>query len=115
MDKELERADDRQEAPAFTTAEEMRASLRKWLADARNVPVTQDRLTGPWEKKNNYQVLRSLPVYELAMVMNNIQEHLCTAVCPRELEDRCNDDCNNGLTEWLVSDYDPASPVWERN
>lgn len=63
----------------------------------------------------NIEVIRGLEPYEMAMVMNNIQEHLCDGICPRDMEDRCNDDCNNGLVEWLVQQYDPASPAWKKN
>ena len=63
----------------------------------------------------NYERIRQLEPYEMAMVMNNIQEHLCQKICPRDKEDRCNEDCNNGLTEWLCALYDPDSPAWERN
>ena len=40
----------------------------------------------------NYERIRQLEPYEMAMVMNNIQEHLCQKICPRDKEDRCNEE-----------------------
>lgn len=66
------------------------------------------------ERETNLDHLRSLPQYETAMVILNIWEDGPCDYCPREREERCNDDCNNGLCEWLGKEYNPESPVWRR-
>lgn len=59
----------------------------------------------------NYDHLRTLEHYEMATAILNIGDEPCE-VCPRDREDRCNDDCDNGLVEWLAAPYDPKDPVW---
>lgn len=59
----------------------------------------------------NYEHLCTLKHYKKATAILNIGEDPCK-VCPRDREDRCNDDCNNGLVEWLAAPYDPNDPVW---
>ena len=61
--------------------------------------------------QTNYEHLLALEQYEMANAILNIGEDPCK-VCPRDREDRCNEDCNNGLVEWLVAPYDPKDPVW---
>lgn len=64
---------------------------------------------------SNLERLRSLTQYETATVILNIEEDGSCAYCPREREGRCNEDCNNGLCEWLGREYDPESPVWRES
>ena len=63
------------------------------------------------EATTNYEHLQTLEHYELATAILNIGEEPCE-VCPRCREDRCNEDCNNGLVEWLAAPYNPNDPVW---
>lgn len=60
----------------------------------------------------NYEHLRSLAAYDVATAILNVGDEPCQ-YCPREREERCNDDCDNGLTEWLMQEYDPESPAWK--
>lgn len=53
--------------------------------------------------------------YELANILVNVHDINPCNLCPRYKEDRCNDDCNNGLVEWLVKECDPESEVWEEH
>lgn len=62
----------------------------------------------------NFEHLKTLEYYEAATAILNIGD-ACCELCPREREDRCNEDCNNGLTEWLVAEYDPEDPVWKES
>ena len=59
----------------------------------------------------NYEYLRKLEHYEMANAILNIGEDPCQC-CPRDKENRCNEDCNNGLVEWLASPVNPNAPVW---
>lgn len=61
----------------------------------------------------NYDHLRQLPPRELAEAILNISEDCCIA-CPRERERRCNEDCKNGLLEWLLSKFIPESVIWKK-
>ena len=61
--------------------------------------------------QTNYEHLLTLEHYEMANAILNIGEDSCK-VCPRDREDRCNEDCNNGLVEWLAAPYSPNDPVW---
>ena len=65
------------------------------------------------KRETNLEHLRGLEQYETAMVILNIAESPCE-FCPREREERCNEDCNNGLCEWLGKEYNPESPAWRR-
>lgn len=60
----------------------------------------------------NLEHLQELAEYEAANAILNIGEDPCV-FCPRARENRCNEDCNNGLAEWLMSEYDPNSPAWK--
>ena len=62
----------------------------------------------------NYEHLRTLNHYEMANAILNIGEYPCRH-CPRNKENRCNDDCNNGLVEWLASPVNLKDPVWMEN
>lgn len=53
---------------------------------------------------SNCEWLKTLEPYELAELILNIGENPCD-YCPREKEVRCNDDCDNGIVEWLVSEH----------
>lgn len=52
----------------------------------------------------NHEYLKSLEPFEFAKVINDIAENQCDC-CPRRSQDSCNEDCDNGITEWLVSEY----------
>ena len=65
------------------------------------------------KRETNLEHLRSLEQYETAMVILNIAESQCK-LCPRARKERCNEDCNNGLCEWLGKEYNPESLAWMR-
>lgn len=66
------------------------------------------------EPETNYEHIRSLEHYELATAILNIGDEPCK-VCPRDREERCNEDCDNGIVEWLTAPYNPNDPVWKEN
>ena len=61
----------------------------------------------------NYDRLKQMSPRELAGAIMNIAENCCIA-CPRERERRCNEDCESGLMEWLLSKFIPSSIVWKK-
>ncbi|MBR5022844.1 MAG: hypothetical protein IKY18_06560 [Oscillospiraceae bacterium] len=61
----------------------------------------------------NYDHLRQLAPRALAEAIINISENCCLC-CPRERERRCNEDCESGLMEWLLSKFIPSSVVWKK-
>lgn len=64
------------------------------------------------EAMTNFEKIKSLEVFELAVVINNLGEDFCNEMCPRYAEDRCNEDCDNGLREWLTKEYNANSRAW---
>lgn len=62
----------------------------------------------------NWDHLRSLEAYEFAVAILNLGEEPCL-VGPRLAEERCDDDCDNCIVEWLMQPYDPNSIVWRDN
>lgn len=63
--------------------------------------------------KRNYDHLRELTPRGLASAILSIAENCCIA-CPREREHRCNEDCESGLMEWLLSNFIPSSLIWKK-
>lgn len=61
----------------------------------------------------NFDRLKQMSPRELACVILNIAENLCIA-CPRERERRCNEDCESGLMEWMLSMFIPSSIIWKK-
>lgn len=68
-----------------------------------------------WEyRRSNLFHLRHLPHYEFAVAILNLGEDPCS-FGPRLVEERCNEDCDNCIVEWLNQPYDPNSKVWRDN
>lgn len=56
-------------------------------------------------------IVCSRDYYRIANILMNIADYDCD-ICPRRVE-RCNEDCNNGICEWLLMEYDPSSVAWK--
>ena len=59
----------------------------------------------------NYEYLNSLEWFEKTLAILDIGDNSCV-LCPRDREDRCNEDCTNGIIEWFEKECDPTAPVW---
>ncbi len=66
-----------------------------------------------WCAVSNYERLIQMSPRKLARAILSITENCCIA-CPRERERRCNEDCESGLMEWLLSECITSSVIWKK-
>ena len=62
--------------------------------------------------KNNYEHVLTLNTRHLAIAIWNLAQDCC-AYCPKNMEQRCREDCCDGILEWLRGPYIPTSDVWK--